>query len=103
LAGDRGIASGFQIRAERSIPLETVTPSGRIWNDAEFAFADAPKGHSSEASVDELVAWLGRRSAQDKRFNATERRNYAKAADALEAQALQIAGLRAAITWAAKL
>jgi hypothetical protein len=38
LADDRGIAAVFQLRAERSIPLETVTPSGRVWNDAEFRF-----------------------------------------------------------------
>jgi len=38
LAEDRGIASLFQVRAEQTIPLETVTPSGRVWDDAGFRF-----------------------------------------------------------------
>lgn len=38
LAEDRGIAAVFQLRAEPIASLETVTPSGRVWNDAEFRF-----------------------------------------------------------------
>lgn len=38
LAEDRGIASLFQVRAAQSVPLETVTPTGRVWNDAGFRF-----------------------------------------------------------------
>lgn len=38
LAVDRRIAASFQLRAEQTIALETVTPSGRVWNDADFRF-----------------------------------------------------------------
>jgi hypothetical protein len=36
LAEDRGIASLFRLTAAKSIELETVTPSGRVWSDRHF-------------------------------------------------------------------
>jgi hypothetical protein len=36
MAEDSGIASLFQLRAIKSVELETVTPSGRAWDDRQF-------------------------------------------------------------------
>lgn len=40
LAEDRGIASLFQIRAEKTTTLETTTPSGRTWDENAFVWKD---------------------------------------------------------------
>jgi hypothetical protein len=36
IAEDSGIASCFQLRAATTANLETVTPSGRVWDDRDF-------------------------------------------------------------------
>lgn len=47
LAEEAGIADGFQVTAKRvHVELETVTPSGRVWDEYRFRWvepAEAPK------------------------------------------------------------
>lgn len=38
LANERGIASVFSLDGEAKVPLQIVTPSGRIWNDKTRLF-----------------------------------------------------------------
>jgi hypothetical protein len=38
LAEDRGIVSMFAISGEALVPLQTVTPSGRVWNQKTRMF-----------------------------------------------------------------
>jgi hypothetical protein len=49
LAEERGIASPFYITAERiNVPLELVTPSGRVWGDQERRWIDGEQIPSVE-------------------------------------------------------
>ncbi len=43
LAEQRGIALGWRLYAtDVAIDLQTVTPSGRVWNDATWLFEESP-------------------------------------------------------------
>jgi hypothetical protein len=45
LAEHAGIARGWQLHARKvMVPLETVTPSGRVWNEKTWMFDDPPDG-----------------------------------------------------------
>lgn len=49
LAMDAGIASGWRLIAtDVNVLLETVTPSGRVWDDAAFLWDEQHSSHSGE-------------------------------------------------------
>jgi len=40
LADERDVATNFRVIADALVPLQTVTPSGRIWNDETHLWED---------------------------------------------------------------
>lgn len=45
LAEERGIASGWRVDAKTiNVELETVTPSGRVWDEAVDLWRPSPTG-----------------------------------------------------------
>jgi hypothetical protein len=52
LAQEKGIADRFRVTAEAvHIPLETVTPSGRIWDEQTWLWHPSPTGRGEDFKI----------------------------------------------------
>jgi hypothetical protein len=66
LAEEKGIATLWRLNAERvNVPLETVTPSGRVWDEGRQLWVDAlPATAPSEEMVERVARAIHRSRAE---------------------------------------
>lgn len=58
LAEQQGIASGWTVKADKiNVPLETTTPSGRVWDDDKGLWVSALSGDAGEGRVSEALGF----------------------------------------------